>query len=138
EMFGRSHFPKVTAAPYPMTLSPHSFYWFSLEMEPARLGRQAAPAGATAEVPVASLRTRGPWESCLEGACRNDLEEAIGNLLPTRRWFGGKARTLRAVRIGEVIPLGGLEGARLLLVDVEYADAEAETYALPLAFAPDA
>ncbi len=134
EMFGRSHFPKVTAAPYFMTLSPHSFYWFTLEMEPARLGRQAAPAGAAAEAPVASLRTRGPWESCLDEACRSDLEEAIGNLLPTRRWFGGKARTLRAVRIGEVIPL---DSARLLLIDVEYADAEAETYALPVAFAPD-
>jgi maltose alpha-D-glucosyltransferase/alpha-amylase len=137
EMFGRSHFPKVTAACYPMTLSPHSFYWFSLEMAPAQLGRKAA-GGAVAEVPAAVLRTRGSWEECLTGACRSDLEEAIANLLPSRRWFGGKARTMRALRIGEVIPLGGLEGARLLLVEVEYTDAEPETYALPVAFAPDA
>jgi len=135
EMFGRSHFPKVTSACYPITLGPHGFYWFTLEMEPSLLGRRAAPAGAAAEVPLAVLRTRGSWETCLEGSCRSDLEETIAHLLPTRRWFGGKAKTMRALRIDEVIPL---DGARLLLVDVEYTDAEPETYALPVAFAPDA
>jgi maltose alpha-D-glucosyltransferase/alpha-amylase len=134
EMFGRSHFPKVTAGPYPITLGPHAFYWFTLAMEPAQLGRQK-PGGAAAEVPVAVLRTRGSWESCMEGKCRTDLEEAIGNLLPTRRWFGGKAKTMRAVRLGEAIPL---DGARLFLLNVEYTDAEPETYALPVAFVAEA
>jgi maltose alpha-D-glucosyltransferase/alpha-amylase len=135
EMFGRSHFPKIAASPYPMILGPHSFYWFRLEMAPAQFGRRTAPAGAAAEVPLAVLRTRGSWDQCLNGSCRSDLEEAVANLLPTRRWFGGKAKTQRALRVSEVIPL---DGARLLLIEVEYTDAEPEIYALPVAFAPDA
>src|SRR5207237_7126200 len=35
ELFGRTEFPSVGDGPYPMTLGPHSFFWFSLE--PARV-----------------------------------------------------------------------------------------------------
>src|SRR5262249_10891578 len=46
ELLGQSRFPAVTAAPYPLALGPHSFYWFDLEPSvPATL-----PAGA--ELPV--------------------------------------------------------------------------------------
>ena len=31
EMFGKSRFPTITTAPYPLTLSPHAFFWFALE-----------------------------------------------------------------------------------------------------------
>jgi maltose alpha-D-glucosyltransferase/alpha-amylase len=103
-------------------------------MEPSLLDQQKAPAGAVTGGPLAVLPTPGSWVDCLEGECRGKLEEAIGQLLPHRRWFGGKAKTLRTVQVQEAIPL---DGARLLLVNVEYTDAEAETYALPVAFVPD-
>ena len=134
ELFGRSRFPKIAAACYPVTLAPHSFYWFALVGEPAETGQNRQVGPSAAESTLATLRVRGSWEECLEGACRNQLEEALAQLLPKRRWFGGKAKTMRVVHVGEVIPL---ESARLLLLNVEYTDAEAETYALPLAFAPD-
>ena len=87
--------------------------------------------GAEAEIPV--LAIPGGWESCLEGRCRTDLETALARLLPTRRWFGGKARTIRQLEITESIALD--LGARLALIAVEYTEGEPETYALPLAFA---
>ncbi len=31
EMFGKSRFPTIHQAPYLLTLSPHAFFWFSLE-----------------------------------------------------------------------------------------------------------
>ncbi len=37
EMFGKSRFPTIGAAPYLLTLSPHAFFWFALEAN--------APAG---------------------------------------------------------------------------------------------
>ncbi|HEX7184677.1 MAG TPA: maltose alpha-D-glucosyltransferase [Thermoanaerobaculia bacterium] len=137
ELFGRSAFPKVAEGLYPMTLGPHSFYWFELVTVPGQLGkpRQAAPGVELSEAQIPTLVIRGSWESCLEGHSRDDLEGALAAILPSRRWFGGKARRIRGVTITEAIPLEG--GARLLLLHVDYADAEADAYALPVAFVPD-
>ncbi|HEY3569345.1 MAG TPA: maltose alpha-D-glucosyltransferase [Thermoanaerobaculia bacterium] len=137
ELFGRSPFPSITAACYGLTLGPHSFYWFALVQDPAQFGRarQSGPSEAMAgEMPVPALAIEGDWRSCLQGKTKRDLEAVLLDLLPTRRWFGGKARTLRAVEIVEAIPVG--DYAVIALLDVDYADAEAEMYALPLAFAP--
>ncbi|MFL6258548.1 MAG: maltose alpha-D-glucosyltransferase [Thermoanaerobaculia bacterium] len=137
ELFGRSPFPAITSACYGLTLGPHSFYWFALVQDPAQFGRarQSAPSEAAAgEAPVPVLAIEGSWRSVLEGKARRDLESVLLDVLPTRRWFGGKARTLRAVEIAEAIPVG--DDAVIALLRVDYADAEAEVYALPLAFAP--
>jgi len=53
-----------------------------------------------------------------------------------RRWFGGKARTQRGITILDTIPIrAGSTTAALMLVQVEYRDADAEVYSLPVAFA---
>jgi maltose alpha-D-glucosyltransferase/alpha-amylase len=141
EMFGRSPFPKVGTACYGLTLGPHSFLWFSLVADPAQFGRvrQAATAHAESETTEARLPTlavEGAWRRCLEGKSRRDLESLLLDVLPTRRWFAGKARTLRGVEIRETVPFGA--AAVLALLRVDYVDADAEHYALPLAFAADA
>jgi len=46
------------------------------------------------------------------------------------RWFGGKAQTLRGVQVLEVLPLGA--AGQLILLQVNYLEAPAETYLLPL------
>jgi maltose alpha-D-glucosyltransferase/alpha-amylase len=140
EMFGRSPFPKVGTGCYGLTLGPHSFLWFSLVADPAQFGRvrQAAPAGASAGKPLPVLAIAGAdggWRACLEGKARREFEGVLLDVLPSRRWFGGKARTLRGIEIRETIPLEA--DAVLALLRIDYVDAEAEHYALPLAFVPD-
>jgi maltose alpha-D-glucosyltransferase/alpha-amylase len=141
ELFGRTPFPQIGELPYLLTVGPHSFYWFSLELEPEPLRLRRGESASEVAVPVLALQ--GGWESCLEGRCKSDLEAALQDLLPTRRWFGGKARTIRHVGITESIPLEEPKEmdarlavlALLALITVEYTDGEPETYALPLAFA---
>ncbi len=150
ELFGRSPFPKIGAGGssegysggYRITLSPHGFLWFSLVQDPAQIERRQrrqAPSERAAEPPpVPVLAIEGPWESCLAGKCKGDLESALLDVLPSRRWFSGTSRTprtLRGVEIQEVIPVGS--GAVLTLLGVDYTDAEPEVYVLPLAFAPE-
>jgi maltose alpha-D-glucosyltransferase / alpha-amylase len=73
---------------------------------------------------------------------RAALEAALPQYLPERRWFGGKARTIRSVKIAEVIPLTS-DGATqlsngsfyLALIRVEYTEGAGQTYVLPLSFA---
>ena len=139
ELFGRSPFPRIGTRGYSMTLGPHSFLWFSLVRSPAQLGRERrkAPRGEARSPlpPVPVIGIEGSWKSCLEGKGQRDLESALLDVLPSRRWFGGKAGTLRAVEIQEVIPIG--PGAVLTLLGADSTDADPEVYALPLAFAPD-
>ena len=52
------------------------------------------------------------------------------------RWFGGKARNIKAATITEVIPVPyGASVAYFTLVRVAYVEGEPETYVLPLGVA---
>jgi maltose alpha-D-glucosyltransferase/alpha-amylase len=78
----------------------------------------------------------GSWESIFEDTKRAKFEALLPAFLSARRWFGGKSRTQRGMTIADTIPIrtdGGT--AVLMLVQVEYLDADGETYALPVAFA---
>jgi maltose alpha-D-glucosyltransferase/alpha-amylase len=67
------------------------------------------------------------------------LAPVLRDYLVSRRWFGGKARKLRAVRVTEVVPLTRAVGAPcLVLAEVSYSEGTAETYCLPLGFAQGA
>ena len=62
------------------------------------------------------------------------IEEALGDFLATRRWFGGRGFRLTAVHIEEAVALGSVY---MLVARVEYADRDAERYVLPLATVTD-
>jgi maltose alpha-D-glucosyltransferase/alpha-amylase len=134
ELFGRSNFPVIAAdRAYPLTLSHHSFYWFSLEPRPVRRSsRPAQPDAREAAPPVVVIS--GGWESCWQGMARSGLEAALAVRLPAFRWFAGKARAVRAAAVKGAVPLP--PDACLLLVEISYTDGEPETYAVPLAFVP--
>jgi maltose alpha-D-glucosyltransferase/alpha-amylase len=133
EIFGRTEFPTIGELPYFLTLGPHSFYWFSLEPKPAaRI--QAEGAGRAAELPV--LTVSGRWDGILRGRNRAALERILPVYLKGCRWFGGKARGVRATAIGEILPImDDSLPAFLTLVRVDYSDGDAETYAVPLMYA---
>src|SRR5690606_9014224 len=57
EMFGRTDFPPIGELPYFLTLSPHGFYWFSLE--PQELHGEYAPAVPGEERQIPKLVLRG-------------------------------------------------------------------------------
>jgi maltose alpha-D-glucosyltransferase/alpha-amylase len=126
EMLGYAEFPPVGKHPYPLTLAPYGFLWF--ELHPARAA-EARPSGGI-ELPLDMARG---WEGLLEGPDRERLETRIlPEYLPLQRWFGGKSRTIDAVRIVDWGELCDSHGA-IILVRVQYDTGEPDTYALPLA-----
>jgi maltose alpha-D-glucosyltransferase/alpha-amylase len=133
EIFGRTEFPPIGELPYFLTLGPHSFFWFSLEPKPAaRI--QAEAADRAAQLPLLNAADR--WEGILRGRNRAALERILLPYIRARRWFGGKARGIRAAVIVEILPIhdAGLP-AFLTLVRMDYSDGDAETYTLPLMYA---
>jgi len=124
ELFGHTEFPSIGELPYLLTLPGYAFYWFSLEPPPSGAGEEEAAAY------VPPTLSGNSAYSLLAGDERPTIEDALGDFLATRRWFGGRGFRLSAVRIEEAAALGGVQ---VLVARVEYADREAERYVLPLA-----
>jgi maltose alpha-D-glucosyltransferase/alpha-amylase len=130
EVFSLNEFPPVKREPYVLTLTPHGYFWLSMERAP-----EALRIEADEEAPhVGSGET---LDDLLEPRSREHLERNIlAPYLKGARWFGGKAKKVRNVAIKEC---GGLEkkgvNGFMMLVQVEYSDGPTETYLLPLLFA---
>jgi maltose alpha-D-glucosyltransferase/alpha-amylase len=124
ELFGHTEFPPIGELPYLLTLPGYAFYWFSLEPPPSGGGEEEAAAYVPPALPGKSAA------SLLVGEERGTLEDALGDFLATRRWFGGRGFRVTAVRVEEATALGGVY---VLVVRVEYANRETERYVLPVA-----
>ena len=133
EIFGRTKFPAIAAEPYFISVAPHSFYWFTLEVKADLSLMPFAPK----ELP--NLVVAESWTQLLtQKAARETLESGLATYLRTRRWYRGKNRTLQVVRIADALPLPyGDQEARLLILDVDYTEGASELYVLPLTLLPE-
>jgi maltose alpha-D-glucosyltransferase/alpha-amylase len=129
ELFGRVEFPAVGQAPYFLTMAPHSFLWFSLEVPAAET---ADGAGA---IPSLALdRHLGDVAADDRGGT---LARALTRALPSRRWYRGKARTIKGTRITDSILVRGEErSAVVVTLAVDYTEGESELYLVPLTTRP--
>jgi len=135
EMLGRTEFPRIGEHPYFLTLAPYSFYWFEIERHPTSITARMPPPVEAAVEEVPSLITSGVWETLLDGNVRTLIErDSLVPFLQRQRWFGGKARSVRAAHIVDwTLLVRGQEPAFLTFVDVEYGDGAREKYVVPLA-----
>ncbi|MFC1592870.1 maltose alpha-D-glucosyltransferase [Candidatus Omnitrophota bacterium] len=131
EVFSKNQFPAIKKAPYVLTLGFHDYFWLILRK------RNAAAPIEEKEIP--QLKTDLAWSSFFKGSGITFLEEALPLYLKGCRWFGGKARTIRKIKITEAIPVSA-QGSLFYLVffEVHYTEVALEVYSLPLAFAAGA
>jgi maltose alpha-D-glucosyltransferase / alpha-amylase len=135
EIFSRNAFPPISEEPYLLTIGPHAFYWFSLEPCFDENG-DTATARPSSAPEILTLELELQWHEVLEQRNVRQLEILLQDYIPARRWFGGKTRIIKNVRISEAITITG-DGAKsfLLFVDLDYVQGDSERYLLPLAFA---
>ena len=131
ELFGRTEFPPITDGPYPLTLGPHTFYWFALEPRGVDL---LSPGVGVGDVRV--LTVAGDWRTIFQGRGRTQLQEALPAYIRGRRWYGGKARRAKSLTVEDTIPLSS-DGATAMLtfVRVEYTEGDPDVYLLPVTYA---
>ena len=86
---------------------------------------------------IPEFRVKTRWETVFEGKTRERLEqEILPNYLQGCRWFGGKAKTIRAVNIVEKIPFAeDSDGSHILFLEVSYTEGTQDLYLLPVSFA---
>jgi maltose alpha-D-glucosyltransferase/alpha-amylase len=127
EVFSQNKFPTIKPGTTLFTLAPHDHYWLSLKPKPERY--QLSPG---IELPV--LETDGNVDSLLGGRYRPVLEQTfLPAWLMDRRWFAGKAHTIRDIAISNLFPIGpDAPNARIAFVEVSYEDVRPEVYLVPL------
>jgi maltose alpha-D-glucosyltransferase/alpha-amylase len=131
EMFGRVKFPPVPDTPYFFTLGPHAFYWFSLEPAPVD-GTRPLGRPATLSLPGGTVESA---EILVGPRAQQALAGALPAYLATARWFAGKARTVKSVRVDETILVDPSARGAIVIAGVEYTEGDPDAYALPLAVA---
>lgn len=133
EMFGHTDFPPVGGSPYPITLGPYAFYWFSLEptnTEPIELG------SAPWEIRVPSLYISRKEKELFQGWEKPSLQSVLMAYIKQRRWFSGKAQYIRSATVYDVITIPSkIIQAYIILFAVDYAEGEPEIYNIPVALA---
>jgi maltose alpha-D-glucosyltransferase/alpha-amylase len=130
EMFSRNRFPPVKKSGYTITLGPHNCYWFALQPK-------ADVPRTTRKRTIPTVNAQPDLQCLLVDGQRSIFErEILPEYLPSCRWFGAKARTLREMKIAESSTLASNgSAAQLWFVEVSYIDGPTETYALPVTIA---
>ncbi len=127
ELFGSVEFPPIKGASYPLTLGPHSFYWF--ELRPGT----AVPAEARRHAVRTLGRPRSLADLTAPGRAP-ELSSMLAEWIVERRWFRGRGRRVRSARLADVLPVTGREhDLALVLLEVTYSDGDPETYSVPIA-----
>ncbi len=128
EVFSDNEFPRITDAPYMVTLTPHAFYWFTLE-------RPAEPIHIEPERGF-EIQTDAAWGEILDSTALPQILAALRAYLRRVRWFGGKGKTIRTVDVANhlVLPTRG-HPAYLLLLEITYASGDKDAYVVPVGFA---
>src|SRR5689334_8781167 len=79
------------------------------------------------------LTVKDNWERLFERDTVGVLEALLPSALLSARWYGGKARTIAAVRIKETIPLRtDINSMVLIFIDVSYKDGGHDVYTMVL------
>ncbi|HZY59851.1 MAG TPA: maltose alpha-D-glucosyltransferase [Candidatus Binataceae bacterium] len=130
ELFGRNPFPAIGEQPYHFTLGPHLFLWFSIEPE------HRGSLGEIAGYGVPQIEISTGFENLMRTPLRHKINHLLPDYLPHCRWFRAKTRSIRAAYITEALPLTeNSTPTYLALINVDYRNAESETYVLPMALA---
>ncbi|HET7694944.1 MAG TPA: maltose alpha-D-glucosyltransferase [Vicinamibacterales bacterium] len=141
EMLGLTEFPRIGELPYFLTLPGYSFYWFRLQAAPSPITAQrlaeATKAGTEIKDMLPAFFMGVAWDTLLDGNVRTLIErEALVPFLHRQRWFGGKARTVRAARFVDWGTMKrGSDPLFLTIVEVDYEDGGRERYFVPLGMA---
>lgn len=130
EMFGGNLFPRIGKQPYPLTLGPHSFYWFAVEQRAETATSVAAPTVAAPEI------TWLEQDGELFGEfIHEQLEQPLGDYLQRLRSGVERARPAKPATIRELWPFPGGRQLAICLAEAEFDHRAPQRYLVPLAYA---
>jgi maltose alpha-D-glucosyltransferase/alpha-amylase len=133
EMFGNTPFPVIGKDPYPLTMGPHGFFWFSVENEPA------IEAGSRPTIEV-----DGSWLDVLADGPNGPLDKALTSFYKGHDWLRDEGRVVASASLKGTMALHDdaasltPETAVFAEIEVTFEFGEPERHLLALGFASKA
>lgn len=129
EISGQINFPKIGELPYFITLSPYSFYWFSLEKEKILSHEKQSPGR---QIPTLIL-PRFNWPHDFTKLLANKVESILPQYLQASLWFRSKSQKIKSTSFINTFQLPKKNSQFILsFLEVTYIDYPTEIYLLPL------
>ncbi|MEO8483574.1 MAG: maltose alpha-D-glucosyltransferase [Acidobacteriota bacterium] len=135
EMMGGVDLPRITAAPYFLTLGPHGFMWLLLRHEaPSLIDARLQPPAPEPEPEQMPLLVGPEWHTLLDGSVRHLLErQHLPAFLKRQPWFPCPSPSLSKVTIADWSVIdAGPEPVVLVIVSADFEQGIRNSYALPL------
>lgn len=128
EVFSQNDFSVIKDSPYTITLGPHNHFWFLLKKQEIRSAETLQKS--------TKIRLEKSWDEIFSPKFLRRLEEELlPQYLRKCRWFGGKERNIRAIKISDIInPNNQNQSVKLLILAVSYSIGSSELYLLPISF----
>lgn len=128
EIFGRTEFPPIADLPYFISISPHSFYWFTLKLQNSL---KTLP-----KIQLPTLIVNNNWQTIFsQPQLKATLENRLRDYLYSCHWFDG-TKTIQSAKINEIIPISNQDTeAQVIWLHLDYLQGDPETYLLLLAYA---
>jgi maltose alpha-D-glucosyltransferase/alpha-amylase len=121
EMLGYVQFPTIEQQPYRLTLAPYGVLWLEIHDDRERTEMHDA---AIEESPLVAYEG---WGDLFESERQRLEAKLLPEYLSKQRWFGGKSRRIRAVRIEDWAVLEDSNSAMTIL-EVQYERGQPESY----------
>jgi maltose alpha-D-glucosyltransferase/alpha-amylase len=135
ELLDHTEFPRITTAPYVLTLGPYSFYWFML-VDPATLPSAglAVPPPPVAERQLPALMVGPDWDRLLDSDVRTLIERRyLRPFLARQHWFTREIGDVESARFEDWITLvRGAEPLFLAVIAVRLRHGDELRYTVPL------
>ncbi|MBU2529945.1 MAG: putative maltokinase, partial [Elusimicrobia bacterium] len=128
EMFSGNEFPQIKDQPYLLTPSLHHCYWFQLKKEEKKED--------LIEMKIPEMKINAAsCSALLDEEHKPAFEKILQAYAKKCRWFGGKGRKFREIKISHIMPVSSKENcAKILFLDISYSDGQFETYVLPVTY----
>jgi len=138
EMAGGVALPRVTDAPYFVTLAPFGFFWLKLQREaPAHLGVAPAPIPAEHEPDRSPLLVGPEWSKLFDGSVRSVLERRhLLAYLQRQPWMDRRASLTRTAIVDWGVVSDGDEPIFAVTAQAWFDDGADARYALLATITP--
>ena len=115
EVFSQNNFSIIKDSLYTVTLGPHNHFWFLL--------KKPVTSSKKIMMKTPKIQLEKSWEEIFDLKNMRILEsEILPQYFKECRWFGGKSRNVRTIRVAEQIRLDNkTQLSSLLLVNISYS-----------------
>jgi maltose alpha-D-glucosyltransferase / alpha-amylase len=131
ELFGQVEFPTIGTSPYFLSLGPHAFMWLAL----TRPSTPARRPSSLSELPTLPAVRALP--DLVTGVRRSQVADLLADWAKDRRWFRGKARSIRSADVKDAVPLTmGRTSSLVVVLGINFTEGDPDDYLVPLMALP--